>query len=311
MFEYVKETLVSNPWACLEDKPDFSIPTATLEIYKFISTILDNGKGDVNRCSAANLCPRRRMYQGRGEIGEPLTPRKFINFLLGDLTERVVKYLIEQSLVGEGKLFTTVKFGRITGSFEFNGHTFKTYDQLDWGFKLGDMTITGHPDGIALNNKGEWELLEVKSFANYGFDGFKEEGAGDYRRQMHALMLCDQAKELGINKCRFFGLRKETGHLWDLVEAYDEAESGKVVDAFTRVNAAIKDKSIDIKAPFGYIDEMVGQGRGRPKVPSGRKTIGFPCTYCPFKRQCKGEYEVEFVEGYGGTKPQYIFKEAK
>ena len=296
------EQLKENPWAKFEDKADVSVPAATLEIYKFISEYYaENKSNNVARCSAATMCVKRNQFQRQGTEGTPLTPRKQVNFLLGALTERAVLFYITHACVGEGKLYSEVDFGTKVGEIEYNGKPLEFYEQPETSFEIDGLKITGHADGWGRRHDGVWELIEIKSSANWGFDEFKRQGAGDYLKQSHAMMMTDLAKSRNVTQVRFFYLRKETGHLWDRVHDFDQAIADSVIAEF---KAAQSDAFI--KAPHALKPEMTG--RAPNKKPTGRRCAGFPCTYCPFLRQCHGEYKVEWSDGqFGVSSPKYIF----
>ncbi len=300
--------LKRNPFTAWEDKIDPEIPTATLEIYEFLQGHWERKQVDthINRASAANMCPKRRWYQGKGNKGAPLTPRKQINFLLGDLAEKALIYYITQGLVGEGKTYSEVRLGTLKGEIEFQGKPIKVFDQIEFTTEIGDMKISGHPDGLGKRNSdGKWELIEIKSAANYGFKEFKAEGAGDYLKQAHALMMSNECKELDVRDVRFFYLRKETGHIWDRLHQYDEMIASRVKEEF---QAAVKDEAPP--APYDLVDEMSGWGKN--KRPTGRKTAVWQCQYCPYLEKCKGKFKLEFKKDqWGSQKPLYIFKEGE
>ena len=203
------ETLQANPFAEFEDRQEDSVPTATLQIYQFISEYLERDKDtNVNRASAATMCVRRRWYSHNGYEGTPLTPRKVVNFQLGDLSERVVLFYIKSALVGPGKLYSEVNFGDVIGSIHFQGKELEIYKQKTFSFTMENgQRITAHVDGLGKRNSdGKWELIEIKSAADYGFDSFVDNGPGDYLKQAHASMMTDECSALGIDQVRFFYL---------------------------------------------------------------------------------------------------------
>jgi hypothetical protein len=299
--EFKSDVLVQNPWSALEDKADVAIPTATLQVYNHIADYLDR-KDDVrgiNSASNANMCVKRRQFKRQGKPETPLTPRKMVNFLLGDLFEFTIRYFISEALVGPGKLYSEVNFGEQVGSFFIQGKEIKLYRQKTMSFKLDGQVITGHADGFGKRNSdGEWELIESKSYANWGFQSFQQEGAGDYLHQAHALMMTDECRALGIKDVRFFGGRKETGHLWDRLHHWDEAIAKKVVREFRQAN-----RDDEIVPPFKLKEET------KYKKPTGRLIAQFPCSYCPFLKECQGEFEVDWKSDQWGNKsPIYVFK---
>lgn len=291
----MSEELVNNPFAQIEDRQEERIPTATLAIYEHIGQYLARSESEtnVNRASAATMCVRRRWYQGKGYKGTPLTPRKIVNFMLGDLSERVLLFFIKQALVGPGKLYSEVNFGDVIGSFMFQGKPLDLYSQKTMKWKLGSIEITGHADGFGKRNSdGKWELIEIKSAADYGFDSFIENGPGDYLKQAHALMMMEESQALDIRQVRFFYLRKNTGNLYDRIFDFDTTLANEVMREF---QAANREKMPE--APYALVPET------HYKKPTGRMTCVWQCAYCPFTQICQGEFTKEFKNG----KPKYIF----
>ena len=302
------DKLIKNPFSNFEDKLDPEIPTGTHQIYSFIEDYFVELNGTANRCSAATMCVKRRWYQNQGYKGEPLTPRKRVNFMLGDLAEKTLLFFISQGCVGPGKLYSEVDFGEAIGSFTFNGKEIVVYEQAELHLKIGELEITGHPDGWGKRNSdGQWELIEIKSAADYGYKDFQENGAGDYLKQAHAQMMTDEAIARGVKSVRFFYLKKQTGNVWDRLHQFDEETAQLVRDEFV-IAAGEKEP----KAPHELEVEKIGQGRGKPKKETGRLCAGFPCSYCGYLRQCKGEFTVEFNKGWDGTtRPKQVFNKEK
>lgn len=288
---------INNPFALMDEQADFDVSSATREIYKYLNVAQGRSKDtNVNRCSAATMCVKRRWYQHHGYDGEPLAPRKLINFMLGDLTEMVLLNLIVRANVGEGKLYSEVDLGKVSGTFICGGHEYTNYKQQDLSFKLlgRDVTITGHADGFGRRNcDGKWELIECKSASSPGFAMFVKEGPKDYLKQAHALMLTDRAVELAVKSVRFFYIRKETGHPADRSYDWDSELAASVIEDFsTAITLA------EPKAPYE-----------KSTTTNGRFTIVMPCTYCPYIRRCHGEYTKEWKTGqYGTMKPLFYFK---
>lgn len=288
--------LVENPYAALEDKADSTIPTATLEIYKTIGKLLVRDQDtNVNRASAANMCVRRRWYQHHGYIPDPLTPRKIVNFLLGDLSERVLLYFIKEALVGPGKLYSEVDFGETLGSISFQGRELELYKQNTMELRLRDGTIiTGHADGYGRRSSdGQWELIEIKSAADYGFQSFQDDGPGDYLNQAHVLMMMRD-----VHIVRFFYLRKSTGHIYDRVFDFENERWPEVARSYVWAQAADPPET-----PYEPVNEVV------KKVVTGRLKLQWQCQYCGFMRECKKNYDIQIEwksDQFGHKKPNYI-----
>lgn len=293
--------LIKNPFSQFEDKIDHEIPTLTLQIYQGINEHLSRSQESgrsANRASSATMCVRRRWYDNHGYKGKPLSPRKISNFILGDLSEKVLLYLIKKSAVGdleEGKLYREVNFGEVLGEMSFQGKTFELYKQPEVSFEIDGIKITGHPDGLAQLQDGSWELIECKSAADYGFKEFQTNGPGDYLKQSHALMLSQELQKLNVRSVRFIYIRKSTGHVWDRVYGFDEKVARIVLDEFKASNKAEMPT-----APYPFVKDNRG----------GFKTIPWQCQYCDHLDTCKPGYEVVFKKDqFGHSKPVYIYKE--
>lgn len=295
-----QENLVDNPFSKWDESADVKIPSATAQIYKFIFDTYSQEQSNVmNRASAATMCPKRRLYQKKGTPGTPLTPRKLVNFLIGDIGELVMQYWVKEACVGEGKLYSEVDFGEKTGEFTMNGKVIETYEQEDLEIHLPGVTVIGHADGFGKRNvDGKWELIEFKTAANWGFKSFQQKGAEDYLRQAHTLMLSDKAKSLDIKLVRFFYMRKETGHLWDRVHAFSEVIAKRIIKEF-----ALVESGEEIPTPYPLVPET------RYRKPTGRKIAGFPCSYCPYIESCHGKPKKKDFKAdqWGNFKPVFVY----
>lgn len=275
---------------------DPTTPTATNQIYDFIAEYLGRSESkSVNRASSAPRCYKARWYQRKGFQGEAITPRTIVNFTLGDLSEHTVKFFILKACVGPGKLYSEVDFGKPVGAFTIqNGKEIVMYDQETIHADIGGITVTAHVDGWGKRNAdGKWELIEVKSAADYGFEEFKESGPGDYLKQAAVCLATGKAKELGASEVRYFYLKKNTGHLWDRLEVPTEALFRDVVEEYKLANG-----DEEPRAPYYGMPEMY---RNKP---TGRLVLPWNCNYCAFASICHPEAEVEFKNG----KPKLVVK---
>lgn len=306
-FKRAIEGTVENRYAKHEDKADFYIPEGTAQIYDFIAAYLDRPKDndvEINRASAATMCYKRRWFQGKGTEGTPLTPRKLVNFLLGDLSERVLVYFVSEACVGPGKLYSEVDFGKVVGSIHFQNKELKIYQQDELVTDVGGIKVKGHPDGWGKRNSdGKWEQIEFKSAADYGFDKFKENGPDDYLNQSHVILKSDKAQALGVTETRFFYLKKNTGHVWDRLFKFDPMRWEKVIEEYRLASQAEEPPT-----PHAPVKEMTG--RAPNKKWTGRMIAAFPCTYCPFIGRCLGPHLVEWKLDYqsGCYKPLLVFQ---
>jgi len=270
------------------------VPTATHQIYQFVDEYLSRKEKDtnINRASAANMCFKRRWFQGNGFEGEKLTPRKILNFMLGDLTEHTVKYFIANGCVGPGKLYSEVDFGKEIGSFTVQGgKKIMMHEQETTFAVLQGIKISAHADGWGKRNSdGAWELIEVKSAADYGYEEFKESGPGDYLKQAMVNLSTDKAMRLGAKDVRFFYMKKNTGNIWDKIYPFDKSILDKVSTEYV-----VSNQNDEPKTP-----NMIQSETFRNK-PTGRAVLNWRCGYCPYTLRCHPNAKLEFKNG----KPKY------
>lgn len=283
----------------LAQNPVQESPTATNQIYDFIGQYMGRSESsNVNRASSAPRCYKSRWYQGRGFPGEAITPRAIVNFTLGDLSEHTVKFFISRACLGPGKLYSEVNFGNPIGSFTVqNGKEITLYDQETLTAAIGDILVTAHVDGWGKRNSdGRWELIEVKSAADFGFEEFKESGPGDYLKQAAVCLATTKAKELGATEVRYFYLKKNTGHLWDRLHTPSPELFQDVVEEYRLANSLEEPK-----APYNAMPEVF-----RSK-PTGRFVFPWQCGYCAFITRCHPTAQMEIKNG----KPKYYLPQEK
>ena len=307
------QTLEINPFIEDEDKLEKEVPVLSLQVLRYIDEKSQNRDVDKNvfRASASNLCPKRRQLQHEGMRGITTTPRKIINFLFCNITELVWQHYIREACVGPDKFYSEVDFGKEIGRFSVQGDDIIIYEQQTLKTRIDDLEITCHADGWGRRNSdGEWELIEIKSASNFGYDDFKKKGPLNYLNQAHTTMMSDKAGDLGAKEVRFFYLRKETGHPWDRAFLFDESIWKNVKDEIVKISRheiSVPPYSLIDYFPLESVDGK--KKRVRSKVAKG-KTAPFPCHgYCPYTEVCHGQYEVEWNVGqFGMYKPLYIFK---
>lgn len=294
----MSDQLYKNQFVDPIDRDDSEVPVGTYQVYNFIRDYLGriDKSTDINRASSAPLCPKRRWFQKNGFSCGDLTPRVLVNFTLGDLTEHTVKHFIIHGCVGPGKLYSEVDFGKQIGSFTIqNGKEIHLYAQDDLETTIGSFRVTAHADGWGKRNSdGKWELIEVKSAADYGYNRFKLGERPDYMKQAIVNLQTCRAKELGARDVRFFYLKKNTGHIWDRVYPFDEELAKEVVQDFITANQVEEPD-----APYSPQPEIYYRKE------TGRRVLKYPCTYCPYAHHCQPAYTIEFKSG----KPVHVIKE--
>lgn len=271
---------------------------ATIEIHEWVreNIIRNRTDSDANRASAAPQCVRKRWYRNHGFKGEELQPRMSLVFMLGDLVEHAMKYLIKQANVGPDKLYKEVDFGEKVGEFPAQGRAFDIYRQEGLSIKIdGSDDVSGHPDGWGLRNSdSKWEVIEVKSSADIGYDRFARGETPDYIKQVHAIMMSSRAKELGADSARFFYWNKNTSHICDRLYQYNPAIAYEVAQEYkVAAGSEIPNR------PYSGVYEMF-----RTK-PTGRTILPWQCSYCDLVTECQTEFKRVIEKG----KPIYV-KEA-
>lgn len=312
---WIEEDLKENEFFKFEEYFEPHIPTATLEIYKWISENMKRSESRfVNRGSSADMCIKRRIFQQAGAESTPLTPRKRMRFALGDMVEYLVIYFIEQALTGEGKLYSEILIGQKNGYFEIargGGEPLKInlYQQLDTITKLDNgLDIFCHADGWGkLNSTGEWELIEVKSCNKDSFKRYVKQGPDGYKKQAHANMMSDKSRELGVKNTRFYFCNINTGNLWSSLLPFSEnvwletqEEYKKVASTTTDIEKFPAPYSL---APYFPLINIPGKQKRVRDTSSKLLEAQFPCSYCPYLKQCHGDFTIEWE----GEKPHKIF----
>jgi hypothetical protein len=312
--------LVSNPYL-YDDKLDLLIPIATKQIYDYIQKeYLDPEKdvvGSVNRASSAYQCVKRRWFQHRKYKGLPMMPRKIINFTLGDLTELVLQYWIKSACVGPDKLYSEVDFGEKKGEQIINGKKIEFYEQQPQSLTIernGEtLDISCHVDGYGKRNfDGQWELIEIKSSADWGFSSFKGGAEIDYLPQAHVCMMADESVKRGVRSVRYFYQRKQTGNIFDRREDFNEVLWEKTKDSYFQVISDTMPATPYPLVEYSILVLKPGNSRRTRVVVEDKVKANFPCDYCPYVKECHGEFELAFEDGQNGvSKPVFVFKKGE
>lgn len=313
--------VVSIPWAEEESLTDNSffkfdevyeprIPVASLSIYDWLDKNMARSDSTfIQRGSAMGYCPKRLQFQRLGAKATPLTPRKRIRYAFGDMIEYAITYFISQALVGPGKMYSEVFFGEKAGSFPIarGGGTpleIPLYNQVDTETVLFDGTIIKcHADGWGkLNSTGEWELIEVKSAADFGFRRFKEQGPTDYTGQAFANICSNKSQELGVKQARFYYCSLN-GNLYDKILRFDAIQWLEIQKKFL---SALSEESLPPQyelMPYHPLIEVEGKTKRVRDTSSNLKEAPFPCSYCPYLEQCHGKFEIYWEK----EKPHKVF----
>lgn len=288
--------LLDNPFSETDD--DKLLPQGSIEIYRYINELNEEREPRIElSASSMSRCYKANWYQYNGYESLPLNPRAGLVFILGDVTEHVMKYLIASSCVGEGKLYSEVDFGEKTGEFVIQHRKFDTFKQETLEIPMSkEHVISGHADGWGKRNSdGQWELIEIKSAATFGFDKFKRGEVPDYIKQCHTLCLSTKAKALKVKGMRFFYMNKNTSHVFDRFYHFDKAIALKVYEEFW-----LSISEDEPERPYELVDETYY------KKKTGRKIAAYPCSYCSYVTTCFDGLKREVNK----DKPVWVLKES-
>jgi hypothetical protein len=294
--------LLKNPFIDQDYEAEDFVSEEVLEIYRWIDQNLVDRDDDSNvlRASAAPSCVLRRWLQARGIKGNRTAPRSILNFMLGELFEYALKYLVIKANVGPGKLYSEVKFGELVGTFPIQKKSFEIHEQIEVITRIGPLKIVGHLDGMGKRNcDGRWEFIEAKSASDYGFNKFKSSGPDNYLKQAHALMMSEEAAKWGVDETRYFYGRKQKGHLHGRLIKFDENIAETVRHEFVQSVGPEKPQP-----PYSLAREIDSSG-----FPTGRLVaLVVPCSYCPYlnTEHChNGLQKYCRRDGWGNRKPVY------
>jgi len=198
------------------------------------------------RLSSAGKCPRQQAYKYHGYkvAGKEIDGRAKIIFWMGDLVEIIVTDI---AVLAGVKLLAT------------------GFKQLTVKFTVDDTIITGHPDGLIMNN-GELTLLEVKSMSDYGFKKFEKGDIDDsYIAQVNTYMA-----SLNLKEALFVAINKNNGMLAEKIVKRDDKIIQNITNNFRTIINSTKE---DLPA------RMFGK-------PDSRGFYPWQDLYCPYWQTC-------------------------
>lgn len=208
----------------------------------------------VLRLSSAGKCARQLAYGYHGfeKKGKEIDARAKIIFFQGDLVELMLASIAKLS----GCNLTATGLNQATVELPVNG-----------GF------IKGHTDGLLIE-PGEILLVEFKSMSSYAFERFQDGFIDDsYIAQYNSYMAA-----MGLKRCVFIGLNKDSGILHEMVIHRDE----EIVDK-CRQNLLTVIKS----TPENLPDQAY--------QPDEKGMLPWQCTYCAYWGICRPNAEKVLV----------------
>lgn len=212
-------------------------------------------KGTI-RLSSAGRCARQVSYAYHGfeKKGKEIDARAKLVFWTGDLVE-----------------LTVVNLAKLAGA----NLTATGFNQLQIKLPVNGTFISGHPDGVLFEDKQQY-LLEVKSMSSYGFEKFMKGDIDEaYLAQVNAYMEC-----LGLDKCVFVGLNKESGVLHEIVLDKNPAIVEKVRKNLLDVIHSTPDQLPEQPKEYG---------------PDDKGFYSWQCLYCSFWGHCRTNAEKVLV----------------
>lgn len=287
---------------------------ACVEIHAWVNEVLGNREakpGAANRASSAPQCVRKRWMANQGIAGEPMQPRSLVVFATGDVVEHVYKYFIAKACVGPGKLYAQVDFGEKSGTFIIQHREFDIHKQETVYTRIAkpdgtELAIPGHADGWGKRNSdGEWESIEIKSAASFGFDDFVA-GKCDYLPQSHTIMMSDKALNLGVKSTRYFYMNKNNSQIFDRLYQFDEAIWEKAKQDFLLSNGPTMPAMPEGVEGLGAEPVTKYNRSTKQYDPTGQFKLGWKCGYCEYRANCWPNARLEFSNT---NKPIYYVKD--
>lgn len=226
-----------------------------LSQFSFQRQFMDNEESDNKgklRLSSSGKCPRQLAYGfwGIERRGKELDARSKLTFFAGDLCEIAILQVAKLALK---------KYG---GTLYATGR-----DQISIRFEIEGTEVTGHPDGLYLENRKTY-LVEVKSMSSFGFKKF-ENGEIDeaYLAQINMYM-----DNLGLNECIVIGYDKNSNVLHEVIIKKDKDIINRCKETILAVIHSAPEK---LPEPKFYIDE--------------KGFYPWNCLYCSWWQICKPE----------------------
>ena len=236
------------------------------------------------RLSNTGKCPQALAFQLLGFEKEPLEPRVKLLFRVGDHTEAEVKALMELHL--ESKTWAKFHFGDKTVVHD-DEEPRVLYKQIPVCLNVpryqlpGEeapppIPVWGHVDGIGWKTWDTPYLIEIKSSNDWSYERFaKGELDESYQWQVQAYM---QAS--GLKRALVIFMKKSTSHLAEMIVERDET-----YDAAKRWQMILScDHSSVLPQELTFTE----------RKKAGGVKIGYPCSYCDYKKYCFVNMETSF-----------------
>jgi hypothetical protein len=293
--------------------------------YRDLAAKRNEWQGNWARASSLGYCPRRLGYQKLGVKGEPLTPRRISIFHHGDAIDLALKQDLMHAL--DGSIITE----KHRGSVEIEGITIN--GECDGLFYVDDRY--GVVDGKTMSDLGFDRACNGEIEETYQIQGWvysKIYGVDlvvfyCYRKETsHVVEVVFDGRAEGLVITRRFGGNERE------IYTQDPLLIAEVKTPFSpEIEAKARQTIRDVSACTSFETLPVGVNKIEPErikcqskeskqdavsrgltlektagswatFLTGRKVLGFPCTYCPFYKHCFPSAQLEFDNG----KPKWV-----
>ena len=279
------------------------------------------------RASALGMCARRLGYMKLGVIGEPLTPRRLSIFNHGDVADMMLKEDLTKAL-GGGLITAGHRGSVMIEGVEVSGECDGLF-HLDGRYGVVDFKSMAD---YSFDRACKGEIDETYAVQGYIYSLIYEVDIVVFvclRKETSHLVeviFDKQAQETVVTR-RYGGDEREIQVNDPLLVAevrspFDATISGKVADTIMRVTQCDSLDTLPIGVNAIEVETIKIQGAEKAKakaeelgldfnyavksgswfgMATGRKVVGFPCSYCPFKGPCLNPtLEIE------GGKPKWV-----
>lgn len=295
---------LKNPFFEIDTNSEETVTPVTLAIYQGVMDDQNATRSThINRPSSSGKCARALWYAKNQYDATPIAGRAHLSFMAGHISEDTMKHFVKKYCVGEGKPFKSVMFGEPIRSYFVGTEEVWQYKQIETKTILpSGLVLPGAIDGLVQYHDDSWAVMDCKSASDYGFAEVKKTNdPGDYKFQAHCYMLSDVGLKYNVTKFLFLYMRKTTGHLHDFTISLDPTVINEIDRRFLKANSEnIPDREYEPTVETYY------------KKPTGRKIMGWVCSYCGYANHCWSNAKRDFKKDqFGNYKPVLVIEDDK
>lgn len=193
------------------------------------------------------LCPREEVLRARYKINriETITGKQQRVFDVGHAFHAMMQ---NEYFAKTGMLWGHWKCRHCHKEYQFQvkpkcdcGHDVFEYVELE--LKSDNLLITGHPDGILVDNEGNRWLLEFKTINSMGFEVVKK---SNQPKPEHIVQTNIYMGFLKLKQCLVIYFNKDTSEWYQIHTRYDVNVVKSVVSTLTDMRKAIADKDLPL-----------------------------------------------------------------